>query len=197
MLHGRPHRGVAILWRHSAFPSVKVIPCDNPRLCAIQMVLRDRMILVISLYMPVEAPANLVEFRNTLASVSAIIDSCSIDCVYILGDFKAHPTEQFYKELVLFSAEQEWSCIDVEMMINCFTFVSEVHGSQRCLDHCVVSKGAVSSVRSIYVKYDILWSDHYPLVIECNLNVIAPRIYSVKPISNEVMWGDRGKQQTE
>ncbi|XP_059059952.1 uncharacterized protein LOC131853148 [Achroia grisella] len=100
MLRGRPHGGVAILWRHSVFPHVVIVPCDNPRISAIKLLLSERSVLVISLYMPI----------------------CD---------------------------EQEWTCIDVDMLknvSNCFTFVSEAHGSQRWLDHCVVSKAAVASM---------------------------------------------------
>ena len=91
MLRGRPHGGLGILWRQKVFPNVIVVPCNNPRICAIRVVLPERSILVVNVYMPVDAAANLVEFTDILGSVSAIIDSCNIDCVYILGDFNAHP----------------------------------------------------------------------------------------------------------
>jgi hypothetical protein len=38
VLRGRPHGGVALLWRKSAFPCVTVLPCDNVRIVAIKIV---------------------------------------------------------------------------------------------------------------------------------------------------------------
>lgn len=159
--------------------------------------LPERSILVVNVYMPVGTAANLVEFTDILGSVSAIIDSCNIDCIFVLGDFNAHPTEQFYNELSLFCEDQEWTCIDLEMLrgvsnsSDCFTFVSEAHGSQRWLDQCIVSKAAVPSVCRVFVKYYVLWSDHFPLIMECNLGIISPKILDCKSTVNEVIWGER------
>lgn len=60
------------------------------------------------------------------------------ECAYILGDFNAHPTEDFYKELSLFCEEQNCTCIDVEMVkgLHNFTFVCGVWGVSKWLDHC-------------------------------------------------------------
>lgn len=201
MIRGRPYGGVAILWRQRSFPNVTVIQCNNPRVCAIKIVLRERAILVICVYMPTDQTANLVEFTDTLGTVSAIIDNNNIDCVYVLGDFNAHPTELWFKELSLFCEEQEWTCIDIEFLKdvpNCFTFVSEAHGSQRWLDHCIVSKAAVPSVHKVYINYDILWSDHFPLLIECKLEVISPTKHvSVSTSIDNVIWGERSVGQIE
>lgn len=46
LIAGRPHGGVALLWRRSTFSCVKVIECMNPRICAIQIALCDAPILV-------------------------------------------------------------------------------------------------------------------------------------------------------
>ncbi|KAM3962688.1 LOW QUALITY PROTEIN: uncharacterized protein ACR2FA_003318, partial [Aphomia sociella] len=115
LLRGRPYGGVALLWRRSVFVNVVVIG-DNPRICAIKVVSDERSFLVICVYMPTDEKSNLAEFTDVLSSVSAIIDSCSVDCVYIMGDFNAHPHEQFYYELQNFCSEQEWSCIDFDML---------------------------------------------------------------------------------
>jgi hypothetical protein len=57
--------------------------------------------------MPSDAVVNLTEFTGVLSAVSSIIDSCNVDCVYILGDFNAHPAELFYNELIDFCVDQE------------------------------------------------------------------------------------------
>lgn len=198
MLRGRPYGGVALLWRHSVFSSVEVVQCDNPRVCAIRIALRDRAILVVSVYMPTDKAENLTEFTDILGAVSAIIDNCSSECVYILGDFNAHPNERFYEELTLFCSEQEWSCADIDFLgesSGCFTYISEANGSKRWLDHCVLTKAAVPSVRRVYVQYDMLWSDHFPLVIECNLDVILQTKFQKNVVQSKIIWGERNSKQ--
>lgn len=46
-----------------------------------------------------------------------------------------------------------------------------------------------------YVKYDVYWSDHYPLVVECDLNVIKQKILSRNVEPNKVVWGIRTMEQ--
>lgn len=108
MLRGRPHGGVAVLWRKSAFSNVSVVQCDNPRVCAIKIAAGQRSILVLSVYMPTDVATNLPEFTDCLSLVSAIIDSSNIECCYILGDFNAHPATRFYSEMKGFCDELEW-----------------------------------------------------------------------------------------
>ncbi|CAK1584651.1 unnamed protein product [Parnassius mnemosyne] len=198
MVSGRPYGGVGLLWNKSVFQNVSVMYCDNPRICGIQIVLGDRSILVFSVYMPTDKMVNLTEFTDCLSSVNAIINSSSVESVYILGDFNAHPNERFYDELMCFCDEQEWSCVDVQLLgvsSGTHTFVSEVHGSRRWLDHCVATKSAVSSILNVYVNYDVYWSDHYPLVIECNLDIVKPKLNFVCKVTNEILWGDRKPEE--
>lgn len=121
--------------------------------------------------------------------------------MYTLGDYNAHPSGRFYKELSLFCIEQEWTCIDTKLLglnSHTYTFISEAHGCKRWLDHCLITKAAIDSVHNIYVLYDVLWSDHFPLIVECSLNVLL----SKKPANNiicqnMVLWGDRNAEDIE
>ncbi|XP_046976555.1 uncharacterized protein LOC124542674 [Vanessa cardui] len=201
VLRGRPYGGVALLWKKSVFPSVFVVQCDNPRLCAIKIVIDHRAVLVFSVYMPTENVQNLPEFTDILSSVSAIINNENVEYVYILGDFNAHPNEQFYIELKCFCDELKWTCVDTQFLglnSGTYTFVSEAHGTNRWLDHCVVTKSALSSIVNIYIMYDVFWSDHFPLIIECNLELIPPKInYNDKSVRNTVLWGNKNPEQIQ
>lgn len=95
MRRGRPHGGTALLWRHSIFSHVTVIECNNPRVCAIKIVLNMKVLVVMCIYMPTDEAVNLVECTDLFSSVSAIVDSCNIDYVYMLGDYNAHPYKPF------------------------------------------------------------------------------------------------------
>ncbi|XP_063630079.1 uncharacterized protein LOC134801443 [Cydia splendana] len=197
ILRGRPHGGVALLWRKSVFQCVSVIPCDSPRIVAIRATTSDKPILVISVYMPTDTMENMLEFTDCLSSISAIIDDSDAESVFILGDFNAHPGERFHNELVNFAVEQDWVCADLDILKSsgAFTFVSEAHGCRRWLDHCIVTKAALPCVTDVYVKYDVLWSDHFPLIVKCNLNLVTKK----KNVSNleldKVKWGERNDYQ--
>lgn len=199
ILRGRPYGGVAVLWRYSAFQEVAVIQCSE-RICAIKIAAHDRSVLIISAYLPTNSVNNLPDFIDCLSEISAIVDESNIESVFVLGDFNAEPGELFYNELVNVCSEESWSCIDVEMLGRdsaTYTFVSDVYGTSSWLDHCVVTHAAKQSVTNVFVKYDTLWSDHFPLIVECNLNIITPKI-STRTVCNEnmhIMWGERNKKQ--
>lgn len=201
MLRGRPYGGVALLWNKSVFRDVTVINCGNPRICAIKVSIDQRSFLVCCVYMPTDKPDNLMDFTDCLSAVSAIVDSNNTESVYVLGDFNAHPGEVFFHELGCFCDDQEWICADVNILgiqSGTYTFVSDAHGSARWLDHCLATKSAMDSIANVYVNYSVLWSDHFPLVIECNLQVIKPKVIAENktPLSN-IVWGVRKPEQVE
>ncbi|KAL0860125.1 hypothetical protein ABMA27_010432 [Loxostege sticticalis] len=147
--------------------------------------------------MPTDAVCNLSEFTHCFGTVSAIIDSYNLEDVFVIGDFNAHPHEQFYNELLNFCNDNDWICIDIDKLgltSGTFTFISDVHGTTRWLDHCLVTKSAVSSVDNVYVNYDAFYSDHLPLILDCNLSHIKPKLYSdnnIKSVDKNVIWGNR------
>ncbi|XP_053615263.1 uncharacterized protein LOC128678044 [Plodia interpunctella] len=197
-LRGRPYGGLAILWRSGVFDSVSVIECNSDRLSAIKVTLADRQILVINVYMPTDEIPNLIEFTQCLSEMSAIVESCDVESVYMLGDFNAHPGESFYSELLNFCAMEQWTCADIERLNsvpNTFTFISDVTGSKRWLDHCVVTEQARDTIADISIMYDVLWSDHFPMIIECNFSVIKPKFVTPYSLHNKAIWGERNIEQ--
>lgn len=178
ILRGRPFGGVAVLWRKSVFQCVSVVNCMNPRITAIRVVTNDRPLLIFSVYMPTDCAENIIEFTDCLGTINAVIAESDVESAFILGDFNAHLHERFYKELVNFSAEQDWTCADIAKLglsSDTFTFISEAHGCTRWLDHCLVTRAAWQSIEDVYVKHDVFWSDHFPLVVKCNLNVVSQK----------------------
>lgn len=200
ILRGRPFGGVAILWRKSAFNTVSVVQCNNSRVCAIEIMCNHRSVLVLNAYMPTDEACNLVEYTDCLSAVSAIIENTNIENCYILGDFNAHPTGRFFAELIDFCQEFDWNCVDTELLglnSDTYTFISDAHGTRRWLDHCVVTKAARDSVVNVRVIYDVLWSDHYPLVIECVFDKICHKQRNYNYVENVVVWGERSSEQIQ
>lgn len=173
VLRGRPYGGVALLWRKSLFPSVTVVSCNNVRLAAIKIVSQDRSILIFSVYMPTDSNDNVTVFTDCLSEISAIIESNNVQSVIILGDFNAHPGELFGSEMLSFCEEQCWTCADLDLLPQgTYTFVSDAHGCHRWLDHCLVTEAARPLIVSATVLYDTYWSDHMPIQLQCNFNMI-------------------------
>lgn len=178
IVRGRPYGGVALLWRYAAFQQVSVLKCDNPRICAITS---DKTIVIMSVYLPTNSSDNVQNFTDCMSAINVIIDESGTDSVFILGDFNADPGELFYNELMSICKEHQWSCVDTEMLgldSGTFTFISDAHGTTSWLDHCIATHAARHAVVNVDVNYDTRWSDHFPLIIEINLNCIPSKIKS-------------------
>ncbi|KAJ8704256.1 hypothetical protein PYW08_012980 [Mythimna loreyi] len=199
MLQVRPYGGVALLWRNTTFDSVTVIPCSSDRVVAIKVHMSNRSSLIVNVYMPTDTPDNLLEFVDCLSEIAAIVESSDTENVYILGDFNAHPGELFGKEMLNFCSEQNWICADlVKLGTDSYTFISDVHGSRRWLDHCLVSEAAWKTVTSVKVHCDIYWSDHFPLEVQCNMMKAIPKSTASQGFQlNKVSWGERNLRQIE
>jgi hypothetical protein len=126
------------------------------------------------------------------------MEDYGVESVFILGDFNANISVLFYKELLNFCCEQSLTCIDVDILgVNSgtYTCISEAHGSCSWLDHCIVTQAAKQTVISAWVDYDILWSDHFPLIIECNLSLLVAKLEQlINYNSKNVIWGDRNEE---
>ncbi|KAA5593079.1 hypothetical protein F3H15_36040, partial [Pseudomonas aeruginosa] len=120
--------------------------------------------LVFSVYMPTDSANNLDEFIDCLAEINAVIETCSVDSAYILGDFNAHPGSLFGTELLDFCVEQKWTCVDVErlgVLSNSYTYLSDAWGTTSWLDHIITTEVATKSVSSVNIRYEVSWSDHF------------------------------------
>lgn len=186
------------MWRKGIFTSVTVIQCKSDRIVAIQASVGDREIVIISVYMPIDREENLPIFTECMSEITAIIDSCQVESTYVLGDFNAHPKEHFWRELISFSNDQQWICADAEMLgldSSSYTYISDAHGSSRWLDHVIVTEQAWRSVIKAYISYDVVWSDHFPLTIKCNLETVIPKTkLNISPC-NKIIWGQREADQ--
>ncbi|KAJ2937404.1 hypothetical protein O0L34_g19090 [Tuta absoluta] len=200
-VRGRPYGGVAILWRKSVFRSVSLIKCESARLVAIKAEVNDNhSIVIMSVYMPVNHVDNLAEFTSCLGEMYAVIENSNVQSVFVLGDYNAHPYELFGTELLDFCSEQQLVCADVEKLgINSdsYTFISEAHGTRSWLDHLVVSQAAWKSIENVTIHNDIFWSDHFPIELECNLNVLKLKMTYSNKLCNKILWGVRDKEQID
>jgi hypothetical protein len=52
---GRPHGGIAVLWRKSLGQCCKIIDCDDTRLMAVQLTSESKTLLLVNVYMPCDS----------------------------------------------------------------------------------------------------------------------------------------------
>ncbi|XP_063542150.1 uncharacterized protein LOC134750846 [Cydia strobilella] len=204
LFRGRPYGGVALLWKKSVFNIVSVVNCDNTRLCAIKIKTENRQFIVFSVYMPTNSIDNLSLFTECLGQISAIVEEQEVAEVFILGDFNAHPGELFGEELSNFCKDQEWIWVDGQFLgvdSDSFTYISEAHGCRRWLDHCLATQAAYRSVQNVKIEHNVLWSDHFPLSIECDLTRLQPKLVLSNDSNNnnmfKIRWGERKAHQIE
>ncbi|KAL0860280.1 hypothetical protein ABMA27_009698 [Loxostege sticticalis] len=187
------------MWRKSLFTSVSVVQCNSVRLAAIKTIVNDRTALFITVYMPCDSWDNLTEFTSCLSEINAIIECNNVDSVFVLGDFNAHPGELFFKEVFNFCCEQMWDFADYDYLKNydTFTYVSDINGSHRWLDHCITTKSATKSIVNIKVLYDIFWSDHFPLEITIDMGKLSYKVQECYFKSDKAIWGSRNQSQID
>ncbi|XP_049866364.1 uncharacterized protein LOC126372623 [Pectinophora gossypiella] len=204
VIRGRPYGGTALLWRRSKFPNVSIVDCGHDRIVAIHVKNGRHSFIIFSVYLPTDKTDNLSEFTDCLSRIHAVIEEYDVPFVYILGDFNAHPSAQFGKELLDFCAEQELSCVDIDVLgitSDTHTFESKAHGTCSWLDHCVTTTAARDTVKSVRVLYGVYTSDHVPLCIDCELEICRGSVVSGNYASHgdrdKIRWGYRDASQID
>ncbi|KAI5634543.1 endonuclease/Exonuclease/phosphatase family domain-containing protein [Phthorimaea operculella] len=211
VLVGRPYGGVAILWRKSLFTSVTPIDTGSTRVVAVRVSIAAapppaslRSFIIVSVYMPTQHVDNIPLFTECLAVISAVIENNSDENVICLGDFNADLTRSnsvFGRELKNYCEDQNWVCVDVLLLglsSNTYTFQSDAHVSLTTswIDHCIVTESARCMFTSARVLSDVYASDHFPLVLECDIDMVVPKVDDVCNVRvNRVIWGMRNSDQ--
>ncbi|KAJ2951199.1 hypothetical protein O0L34_g5592 [Tuta absoluta] len=201
-LIGRSYGGVAVLWRRSLFQSVIPIDSGSKRIAAVRLqISEEQSLLVMSVYMPTECNDNLPLFSECLAKINSVIDESDTECVIALGDYNTGRKGMFAAELSNYCVDHNWICADVDILgesSNTYTYTSDMHGTTSWLDHCIVTSAARELVSQVYVLNDVFTSDHLPLVVQCNVSMIKPKILPAIPNHvNKVLWGQRDVHQIE
>lgn len=161
-----------------------------------------RSFIVMSVYMPTEDVDNLPLYTECLGVISAVIENNDVESVLVLGDFNADVSRSnslFGTELLNFCTEQNWVCADINLLgmsSSVFTYLSDSHGTTSWLDHCITTAAGFNIINNIHVLNDVYYSDHFPLIIECNVDGILPKLSTThKQLINKVIWGHRNQEQ--
>ena len=119
----------------------------------------------------------LNDYLETLSQLDNIVSSMRFDSIYFIGDFNADPRSgRAWGNLSLFMDRNDFKCYDVEMLEDStFTFISYGDAHTRWLDHVVGRSDNGIHIHNPLVLYDMIGSDHLPLVI--NVNVPCSNLY--------------------
>ena len=179
VLSGRPHGGLAILWRKSLTTSFKTVDMGDNRLLGLEVYFGSKKLLFINVYLPWCTTKHLDEFLHYLSQIDAFISTADTPYVYTLGDFNADPcmdteghiSHLFGRELFHFCQKESLIISDFEHLANSdtFTCLSDSHKTTSWLDHLVCTASAHALVNSVSVQYGTVTSDHCPLSISIDL----------------------------
>ena len=167
---GRPIRGLAILWSNCLGAHALPILFTD-RIMGLKLTFSNREILLLNVYLPCDYRniESLVSYRTVLAELSHILDSSSVDEVYLIGDMNCDPLKgRFYNEFLDFVNFYNLSIADLILPIDSFTYLS---AGNYCvtswLDHIVTA--SPSNVHNINILYETTIYDHFPIEFEIDL----------------------------
>lgn len=173
LIRGRPHGGLAILWKKSLGSSCKVVDYDDPRIMGLEVNKESKSVLLVNIYMPYACHDNASNFAYYLSFIDSIIMAYRSPYVYVAGDFNSDLSltdgqinQCFGKELVKFCDDQSFIISDQLMLDNdnAFTFYSEAHQSVSWLDHVVTTQAGHRLLTSMDINNDLVSSDHFPII---------------------------------
>ena len=147
IVQGRPHGGLAILWRKSLYSNA--VPCldDDSRIMGIEIGGYNSMILVVNTYLPCSSDNNLDMFNLYLNKLDSIVLTSNTVSNIIMGDFNAdikadsegYHHQLFGRKLAAFCESNNLVLSDSLRLANMdtYTFVSHAHGTTSWLDHAM------------------------------------------------------------
>ena len=153
--------------------------------------------LLLTIYMPCDdrstTSLNYDEFILYLGLVEAIIKESDRSSVFVICDWHAgiNNNSVFGSEQSTFGTEHSYVLSDVDRLGCCsdsFTFLSEAHGTTPCIDHCVCTEQAHSSITEVSICYDMQSSYHFLIYICIDVNYV-PRMYCAYiPPQSRLNW---------
>lgn len=200
IMKGRPHGGVAILWRKS-LQNIKLHDMSDSRLMCIELSNNNRSYFLINVYMPVDCNENVAQFTSCLSSVNAVSQEQSSPYVCMFGDLNANilsNTSLFKNELQNF-CQSEHLVNSTELLCSpdTFTFFSNAHNSVSWLDHLICTPCFHNHVNAVSVDYNILSSDHFPVTVEFNIEHLSGKNQTTtdRQTRNVITWSDVTKEK--
>lgn len=195
IINGRPHGGLACLWRKSLGSKCKTMIYDNEdRIMGLELNVETGKVLFLNVYMPFCKSDNFDEFNVYINKINNLICTADTPLVYAIGDFNADiiKNQAFGIELAKFCQEEGLLISDhMRLSHDTYTYYSNAHCTTSWLDHIICTNSAHSLIKNVSVYYDYVTSDHVPLSLEIfqyqNLFYNCPQIDNFQSNCN-VQW---------
>lgn len=204
------HGGIAILWKQSlsgvATP-LKDIGTD--RIAVVEIAANERLnIYIVGVYLP-QAGCPAEDFEYHSAVLETIIEQCSLKGdVLVIGDFNAHiglggtrvrgwgNTSRNGKTIMVMCENQGLVPVDMTSQARgpSYTFMNE-QGHHSYIDHCLVPKYLLSSVKNCEIMESILnTSDHLAIGLEFELSEPLNKCRT-RTVKHVVAWHKASDEQ--
>ena len=183
ILKGRPHGGIAILWKKCFANRCKIIDFQDDKLLGLEVQHKDGKLLIVNAYLPYCADINIDEYAYYLGKIESIFSDYDSPYIYVIGDFNAdisgwhsgQVTHKFGQDLLGFCKNEGFVMSDKELCSACdtYTFYSDAHCKTSWLDHVLTTVSGHSLINNIAIHYDTVTSDHHPITMHlaCSYNI--------------------------
>ena len=176
IISGRPYGGVGFLWKKGLDANVSIIECEFDWLCVIKICDGKKEYVLINVYLPYECVDNRDDYSDCLAKLNVVIENINTTCITVIGDFNANLSKQsmFGEMLLNFCSENNSDIVDKTILpADTYTYVSSAWGTTSWLDHVLCTSDAKDCTTHIEVMYDCIFSDHHPVLVKADLNILA------------------------
>ncbi len=179
LLVGRPHGGLAVLWRKTLGAKCKpiVIP-EETRIMGLEIQTSTQSIMLVNVYLPYNSRENVHEFDDYLNRLSGIIQAADTPYIYCVGDFNADCSgnQLFGRKLKSFCQDESLLITDLEFLpaSSTFTYHSASHNITTWLDHIITTNTGHGDVEAVSVEYKYITSDHFPISMSITIRGVSP-----------------------
>ncbi len=199
MRKGRPHGGLAVLWRKTLGTACTVKSVDDTRLLMCTISEENKQITLLNTYLPCDDGGNVDDYRMYLAKISSYLDTTYSAA---FGDFNGNissTSHRFGNELISFCNSESLVLSDkVICDEDTFTFYSEAHDTVAWLDHLVSTHNFHSIIERIWTDNSMVTSDHFPVFAEISLssiNIVQSESSRSRSNHRRIDWSSLSKEQ--
>ena len=194
---GRPMGGISCLYRNNINNlNVKLIKNTNDFM-VLQVTYESISFIFVNVYIRSDLgdPASLALYLENLSIIEFLLEDIDYESIFLLGDFNADPfSGRAWDNLKDFFETHQLECFDFNNLRNSdYTYMSYSSGHTKWLDHIIGRTMNGVAVRSVEVLYDVIGSDHLPLLCEIAVpNLISDNVSSIvtTPQSSPDMYVD-------
>jgi len=158
ILVGRPHGGMAIMWRKTLGSICKIVDFMDKRLMGLEILNNKSNLLIINVYLPYCSEDNTDEFLYYLSRIDSLISDYNSPYIIALGDYNAHVSQsghhghKFGEHFLHFCQEENITLSDVALLPDdTYTYLSDAHSSMSWIDHLVSTASAHSLIKDINI----------------------------------------------